>query len=377
MSKAGHYFQLALNSMAQEDYRLALGWMLKNDSVGNLHPYHSLQDSITHAGRYITIYEHLGDYKMALQWAKDYARMIDTAAFRQVRTSLAESDERYQTLEKEKKIQVLQLEQEKAKLNQQNMRLAVALMILGLLLLGVFAYFNHKKNQALLLQREMEHEQQVREQESRENLLALRAMIEGEDKERQRLSRDLHDGLGSILASLKYKLLEVHDSIQHPELPILIDGIDRSIKEMRRISHNLMPAVLNHFGLEIALKDLVDELKTGVTKIELQLFHIPHDLDRDLQVQIYRIIQELLTNALKHAFPKQIIVQCSKNEDIIFITVEDDGIGFDSDALFQRKNKGIGIKNIDTRVRYLQGKMDVVSGENEGTTVNIELHVDR
>ena len=132
-----------------------------------------------------------------------------------------------------------------------------------------------------------------------------------------------------------------------------------------------MPESLLNFGLEIALKDLCEfYMKDGLT-IDFQPINIEKNLPLNLQVNIYRIVQELLSNAVKHSNADNILVQCSQNEEEFYITVEDNGKGITDGE--RSKMKSLGLKNLQNRVDFLKGKMEIQSAENMGTAVNIEL----
>lgn len=150
-----------------------------------------------------------------------------------------------------------------------------------------------------------------------------------------------------------------------------VDRLGYSVNELRRISRNMMPESLLQSGLEVALKDLCDEAQLPGVKVSFRAFDVREHFHPQVQVMIYRIVQELIHNALKHAEASRIMVQCSQSEDVFFITVEDKGKGFAPDRV---PDTGLGLKNIRSRVGLLHGKMDIETSE-EGTNINIELHV--
>ncbi|MEP6805652.1 MAG: sensor histidine kinase [Flavobacterium sp.] len=196
-------------------------------------------------------------------------------------------------------------------------------------------------------------------------------MIEGEEVERKRIARDLHDGLGSMLSGLKIhlKLAEKDNALSPAEINTLLDN---SIKELRNISQNLMPESLLKLSLEHALRDLCMANSNAKTTIEFQYLIQKPNLPKNYEIVIYRIIQELLNNALKYAEATQILVSCSQNKDTFFITVEDNGIGFD---VSDKNNSGMGLRNIKNRVEFLKGKLEIESTPNKGTSTYIELKV--
>lgn len=196
--------------------------------------------------------------------------------------------------------------------------------------------------------------------------------------ERTRLAKDLHDGLGGMLSGIKYSLntmkgnlIMTPDNAQAFERSM--DMLDSSIKEMRRVAHNMMPEALVKFGLDTALKDLCnDTQQSGALEVRYQSINMENaEVDQTTSITIYRIIQELINNVMKHAGARAAIVQVSKTNGAISITVEDDGKGFDSSIL--NKSRGIGWSNIQSRVEFLKGKLDVQSAPGKGTSVHIEL----
>ena len=154
-----------------------------------------------------------------------------------------------------------------------------------------------------------------------------------------------------------------------------MDMLDSSIKEMRRVAHNMMPETLLKFGLDTALRDFCNDVsQSGAVKLTYQSIGIEFEkIDQMTAITIYRIVQELLNNTMKHAAAENVIVQVSKTDHIISVTVEDDGKGFDTSIL--KQSKGIGWSNILNRVEFLKGKLDVNSQPGKGTSVLVELTV--
>ena len=152
-----------------------------------------------------------------------------------------------------------------------------------------------------------------------------------------------------------------------------MDMLDSSIKEMRRVAHNMMPEVLVRFGLDTALRDFCDEVnRSGALKVAYQSIGMEQvKVEQTTAIAIYRIAQELLNNTMKHAAASSAILQLSKTASGIDLTVEDDGKGFDTRIL--TGSKGIGWSNIQSRVDYLKGRLDVQSVPGKGTSVHIEI----
>jgi two-component system, NarL family, sensor kinase len=154
-----------------------------------------------------------------------------------------------------------------------------------------------------------------------------------------------------------------------------MDMLDSSIQEMRRVAHNMMPEALVKFGLDTALKDFCNDIqKSGALQVQYQSIGLTGEpLVQTTAITVYRIVQELISNTLKHAAAQSAIVQITKSDAKVSITVEDDGKGFDTNQL--KMAKGIGWTNIQHRVDFLKGKLDINSKPGEGTSIHIEFTV--
>jgi signal transduction histidine kinase len=153
-----------------------------------------------------------------------------------------------------------------------------------------------------------------------------------------------------------------------------MDMLDSSIREMRRVAHNMMPEALIRFGLNTALNDFCNDInQSGALIISYQSIGLEGvSIDQTTSITLYRIVQELINNTMKHAKATTSIVQLTISNGQLSLTVEDDGKGFDTTIL--NTNKGIGWINIKNRVEFLKGKLDINSKEGEGTSVHIELN---
>lgn len=238
---------------------------------------------------------------------------------------------------------------------------------LGLILLLLYRNYKHKQKIQQAIIDELEIEKQ---------LLATQSLLKGQVDERSRLAKDLHDGLGGMLSGVKLQLGAMKGNmIMSEENGVLFNSalskLDQSIAEMRRVAHNMMPEALIQLGLEQALQDYCDTISSaGNFKVNTEFYGLNGRMNSSTEVSIYRIVQELVNNAVKHADAKNILVQVLRREPSISITIEDDGKGFDSES-WQEKTTA-GLKNILSRVNYLGGTMDIKSKPGEGTSVYIE-----
>ena len=207
--------------------------------------------------------------------------------------------------------------------------------------------------------------------------MAIEAVLKGEEQERTRLAQDLHDGLGGMLSGLKYSFKSIKGQlVMTPENSIAfersMDMLDGSIREMRRVAHNIMPEALVKFGLNTALKDFCNNInQTGALQLSYQSVGLNEVvLEQTTSITIYRIVQELVNNTMKHSGASTCLVQVSLQQQILTVTVEDNGQGFDASMA-----TGMGWKNIRSRVELLKGKLDVKSVNNEGVSVFIKINL--
>lgn len=320
----------------------------------------------------------LGNMNSAFNWLTQYAEFTDSVFNKKSKTDIAALEIKYNAEKNQKEILSLQNKNKSQQLVLQrnhfiNYLLLSAFAFAVLLLLFILFLYRNKKR--IMKQQENQHLQKLKEIEQEQKMNVYNAMLEGQELERRRVARDLHDGLGGLLAGVKIKLsgiAEKNKTNNDMELYKVISQLDNSVEELRRIARNMMPESLIRYGLETALRDLCGSLQSAGSKIDLEVYQLNNDISQPIQITIYRIVQELLTNAVKHSGADKIIVQCSQNEDIVFITVEDNGKGFDINNLAVKK--GIGLDNIRNRVSLLKGKTDIQSTPGEGTTINIEVH---
>ncbi len=319
-------------------------------------------------------YEAKGEYKRAVGYFKDWKTLSDSIGSEANKKYANDLEIMYETskkedqiiqLESDRKIQELTIRQ-KSTLNYILIGSAISLILV--LFLSIRNYRHKQKLQ----------QQRISELETEKQLTATEAVLKGEEQERTRLAKDLHDGLGGMLSGIKYSLntmkgnmIMTPDNAQAFERSM--DMLDSSIKEMRRVAHNMMPEALVKFGLDTALKDFcTDIVNSGALKVTYQSIGMENvSIDQTTAIAVYRIVQELLNNTIKHAQATEAIVQVARDGSRLSVTVEDNGKGFDT-ALLNR-SRGIGWTNILNRIEFLKGKLDVQSSEQSGTSVHIEM----
>lgn len=285
-------------------------------------------------------------------------------------------EKKFETAQKEAAIKTLQAEKELQQLSIQKKNTYNYILLgsaAGLLLLTALLYRNYRQKQAL-------QQQRIQELEKEKQLLAAEAVLKGEEKERTRLAKDLHDGLGGMLSGIKYSLNTMKGNlIMTPEnqeaFERSMDMLDSSIREMRRVAHNMMPEALVKFGLDTALKDFCNDItQSGALKVSYQSLGVSDlVMDQSRSIALYRIIQELLNNSIRHAGASTAIVQLSKSDSVLSVTVEDNGKGFDP-AILERSG-GMGWTNIRNRAEFMNARLDVNTAAGRGTSVLIEINL--
>lgn len=323
------------------------------------------------------INEKTGNYKEAYFYINKYALANDSIFESQSKNQVLELETKFNKIENEKKIKDLESQKQKSFLVSKNNKLIN--LVFGLVtfisLLIVYSLRKNYNTQKLLsTEREKNYRQNLLTLKNQKELEIIQAMIDGEELERKRIARDLHDGIGSKLSALKIMLSRFeNDDSQSENLQDINQLLGSSIKELRQVSYNLVPESLLKLGLENALSDLCHLLHSNSMKIEFQSFGISHDIPISSQINIYRIVQELINNALKHSECSEILVSCSQNENIFYISVEDNGTGFNINEI--ETKSGLGLKNLKSRIEILNGTLNLDSNET-GTYFNIELKIE-
>lgn len=317
-----------------------------------------------------------GDFKTSY-WAKQKNDSIQQALLNeQVIKSTTELEKKYESEKKEGHIKQLEADKKLQQLSiKQKNTLNYILIsgVLSLLVMSLLAYRAYQQKQKL-------QQQRINELEIQQQLTATEAVLKGEEQERTRLAKDLHDGLGGMLSGIKYSFNSMKGIlIMTPEnnqaFERSMDMLDSSIKEMRRVAHNMMPEALVKFGLDTALKDFCNDVnQSGALQVSYQSIGIENVfIEPTTAITVYRIVQELINNTMKHAAAKMAIVQITKTDGHLSVTVEDDGKGFDVSLL--KHAGGIGWNNIQNRVEFLKATLDVQSSKEKGTSVFIELGI--
>lgn len=321
-----------------------------------------------------------GNLAKALEIRNEYNIVVDSLASDESKRNIQLLDVQYQSEKKQSQIAQLEKEKELQALSIKQKNTFNAMLGIGLLatsIIGFLFYRNAKRKQQLARQAVEIKDIRINELEQEKQLVAVTSILEGQEAERSRMARDLHDGLGGMLSGIKLNLSSMKGNmiIQETDAQLFtksIEQLDNAIAEMRRVAHNMMPEALLKFGLGEAIQDYCDGInESNVVKMKYTQMGFHEPLDKSTEVILYRIIQELSNNAIKHAAAGNIFIQLIKHERGITLTVEDDGKGFDTTQLSALK--GAGLQNVQSRVDYLKGSCEIQSMPGNGTSVTIEI----
>ncbi|WNB18697.1 response regulator [Marivirga arenosa] len=233
-------------------------------------------------------------------------------------------------------------------------------------------FYNEETEQFLVVFNDARESYEKLLKEKAEKSLKLAAQIEGAEKERVRVSRELHDGLGQMLNVIKMNIKTLIDKADVKSK--LIELINASIEESHKISENLMPSKLQIFDLKTSLENLCEDYNSPSLNVQFSNNLNEGDLD-DKKINLFRIVQEALNNIYKHAQAKNVSIQLYLREKGIHLTIEDDGIGFDANQINSKDNlnKSHGLLNMIDRVKSMGGEIDIDSNAKFGT--NIIIHI--
>lgn len=326
----------------------------------------------------------LGEFDRAFEYLRQYSDLKDSLLSTQQMALVDQKAMQFEASKKEESIQRLQDQQKQSSsmlLLQKIIIWITLFLILAALITGYFLVrsYQHrlKANQIIIQQQEEINLRKISDLENNLKIETMNSMIQGQEAERERIARDLHDSLGGMLSTAKLQLNalghRLRNTKESPEYQKAYELVDESCREVRTIAHQMQPNALTKLGLVPALNDLISKIEIAdAASIDFQHYGIEEaKITPPVALTAYRIAQELLTNAIKHANAKHILVQVGMNDEQLSITVEDDGCGFD----VLTPARGMGLDNITTRVNYLKGDLSIHSVPGEGTSFLITIPI--
>ncbi|WP_108807804.1 sensor histidine kinase [Aquimarina spinulae] len=329
-------------------------------------------------------YKDKNDCKNALEYAEKLLAINDTIDNQSQNNAIIEAENKYRAAEKEKEIVQLlntNLKTEASRVQNRNLLIGSLSLILVGSIFVFLIYKNTKRKQRIA---EQEREIQIQKTEKllkEQELTAIDAMISGQEKERQRLANELHDNLGSTLATVKLHFQHIQHNKDNPKVEHIAELytktnalLDEAYQKVRTIAHEKNSGVMANQGLLPAVKKLAKKVSNGDgLHIEVQDYGLEERLDNALEISIFRMIQELITNTIKHANASEIHISLTNHDSLLNIIIEDNGKGFDAKIL--PKKEGMGLRNIEKRVEHLQGTFEIDSTIGKGTNIIINIPI--
>jgi signal transduction histidine kinase len=355
-------FQLLKNySESIRYYKMAVAYCEKSNNIDQLiELYETLYG----------VYKDIDDKANAYVYLDKYYSIKDSLDFEEDRSEFNELEKKYSSKMKDQELTYFKNLNEVNKLSLSQNKIIIGSMI-GLFLFGVLIAYFFIRNQRLVNKKNAEIAQlKISETESLAQMERSRAILETQEAERSRIAKDLHDEVGGTLAALKLKLQNNDLNMNNHSA---VDIVDQLARNVRQISHNMMPDAIEKFGLKNALAGYMSKLNMQSDTV---FKHQMEVLDKikfgeSREVAIYRIVQEVLTNALKHAKAKVVYVQMYESDGELSISIEDDGQGFDQKQI----SEGIGMKNITSRVNFLSGSIEYQTQFGKGTSFQINIPI--
>lgn len=326
--------------------------------------------------KFAQCYRGINNFEKAYKYQSKYLLYKDSLDVYHQNIAINELDKKYKTAEKDK---LIILSETKRK---QSQNLFYGTLVF-LFLVGTtgFLFLKNSKKKRLLAEQQKELEKQknltlLKEQE----IMAINAMIKGQEKERIRIAEDLHDNIGSVLATLKlhFENLKLNREKKHFNQDKLYEKtenlIDETYLKVRSIAHAKNGGVIANKGLLVAIKIMAEKI-SDANKIDIHVldFGLNKRLDNNLEITIFRLIQELITNIIKHANATEATINISLFDKNLNIIVEDNGKGFNYNKTTLKE--GMGINSIQTRIKYLKGTFNVDSTISKGTSIIMDIPV--
>lgn len=301
------------------------------------------------------VYEKKKAFQESLAYRKLYEAVKDSFINESNRKNINELEIKYETANKEKDILALsatKLKNEAAIEKQKNRIILLSFWIVGLGILFTAIIIIYRQYLSSKKQSEI-----------------IETIVDTQISERKRIAQDLHDSIGGSISLSKNKLQSIieSESIDSKEAQSLLKTLTNTGNEVRQISHNLMPGELVKFGLQSAIKSIIDQ--TQNLEIHFYCYGLDSRINETKELHIFRIIQELIQNTIKHADAKNLFININKKNKTISLMVEDDGKGFS----VTNKSEGMGLKGIKNRVSLMKGNIEIDSKPNKGTTYNIQI----
>ena len=307
-------------------------------------------------------------YDSAFVVMQQYSTIKDSVYNMRLNQQIIEVQTRYETRKLEQDMELIRHEKEVAEINLRQRKTEILLLVFIIISItgaGIFVFYRHRQRQKAALAAEMLHQHDLR----------MKAVLQVQEDERRRIAKELHDGVGQKLSGIKLNFQSLLPTAAKNEncanLITLEKLLDEASTEVRTISHQMMPKELEQFGLIPAIESML-RFSLGSTKVAYSFEHIGLNgrLDQNIELTLFRVLQEIVSNVIKHSGANQLIVQLLKHPDHLVLIVTDDGVGFNVN---EKENSGIGLMNIAGRVESVKGISHFDSSPGNGTTITIRI----
>jgi two-component system, NarL family, sensor kinase len=355
------YSDLGVAMNGKGDFTKAIEYLTLSNKIAEKLRYPELQSN--NYNELSSVAQKQGDYQKAFEYFNKRSSLRDSLFTLEKTKEIQKLNSQYETARKEQQIQ-----QQQHKLRLQNY---LFIGIGGLVLLSGLLF--HSQYKRLKLRKETQMQATIMKQHEE----AARAILEAEEKERQRIAKDLHDGVGQMMSAAKMNLSAFESEMQFTSdeqkkaLEKVIQLVDESCREVRTVSHIMMPNALLKNNLATAIQEFVNKLSSKILQVDVYTEGLEERLDSNVETVLYRIVQECVHNALKHAGATTLDISLIRDKDGISGTIEDNGKGFDPQD--KENFEGIGLRNIITRIEYLKGTVDFDSAPGRGTVIGIHV----
>ncbi len=284
------------------------------------------------------------NYKEAYKFMDTSYKMLATYYAKVNAQAYSESESKFRN-------QLLQYQVQLEQQKKNRLYYLIAALVMLAALTGLWLYYRANKR--------------IAAEKARQKQISIDAFIEGEEKEKARIGRELHDGIAQEIVGVKLAMMQSNTD------PKMIDELTRISLDIRNISHELMPQTLKEYGLKVAIEDICQKI-LAPSGIQYEVHSTLPDerMANKIEITLYRIFQELLHNIIKHSHATEVLVQLRKMNNHIMLLVEDNGKG-----MTDEKKKGIGISNLKSRLQLLDGNLQYDSNDNEGTTAIVRVPI--
>ncbi|MDZ4793923.1 MAG: tetratricopeptide repeat protein [Bacteroidota bacterium] len=357
------YSDLGVAMNGKGDYDKAIAYLQISNKLAEALQYVELQSN--NYNELASVAQRRGRYQEAYEYFLKRSYLRDSLYAMEKTKQIAELNAKYESAKKEQQIQ-----QQQNRIRMQNflfIGMGGLILLTGLLINSL--YRRNKLRQETKMKTELMKQQEI----------AVKAVIEAEENERQRIAKDLHDGVGQMMSAAKMNLSAFESELtdatpeQKQSLETVIQLVDESCKEVRTVSHIMMPNALLKNNLAAAIHDFVNKLNNKSLQAHVNILGLDQRLDSNIETVLYRVIQECVHNAIKHAGASTLDISLIRDKDGISGTIEDNGKGFD--VADKGNFEGIGLKNITTRIDYLKGTVDFDSAPGRGTVVAFHVPI--